>query len=70
MVFPLITQAEARKLILAEWRKWPKLSSPPGSNDMFAFHRWLKNEQPELLSFRCKEDRWRRVHKWLLDAMR
>ena len=58
MSLPLMTQAEARRLILAEWRKWPKLSNPPGSNDMFAFYRRLKNEQPELLSFRCREDKW------------
>lgn len=69
MLFPLITQAEARRLILAEWRKWPKLSNPAGSNEMFAFYRRLKNEQPELLSFRCREDKWRRVREWLLDAM-
>ena len=70
MLLPLMTQAEARRLILAEWRKWPKLTNPPGSHGMSAFYRWLEKEQPELLSFRCKGEKRDHVYKWLLDAMR
>lgn len=63
-----LTQAEARRLILAEWRRWPRLSNPPNSNDMFAFYGWLAKERPELLSFRCAGGKWQRVRGWLIEV--
>lgn len=65
-----MTQDEARREILAEWRKWRKadnLTAPTGT-DGLVFFGWLRNNRPDLLSFKASGDKWQRVHAWLRGA--
>lgn len=57
---------EARRIVIDLWREWPRKSDPPNSEDMFGFFCHLEGEGSHALNFRCKGDKWQRVHGWLL----
>ncbi len=59
------TQAEAKQLVVAEWRTWSTKRDSYGSADMQMFFSWVQNQKPHLLSFRSHDDPWHVVHGWL-----
>lgn len=60
------TQADAKALIIDEWRRWPQRPSKPTDMDMFHFFVWLQRNKEDLLRFRSAGDKkWHVVHGWL-----
>ena len=59
-------QSEAEPLIMAEMRK--RLPSVPytGADAGIARFLALKQERPDLFTFRCSGDQWQVVHGWML----
>ncbi len=55
---------EARLEIQRAWVRWDGDKRTPQS--MFLFYGWLSRFRPYFLTFRCKGDKWQRVHSWLL----
>jgi hypothetical protein len=58
---------EARDAILREWHKWNPSFDKQMMNGM-RFFQYLQKEQPQLLNFKTKEDKWQDVHSWLIRA--
>lgn len=62
----LITQTEAQRGILNEWREWPKEHGGNSTHDMPKFYfTWLPQNRPDLLRFRFKHDKWQLVKGWI-----
>ena len=59
-------QSEAEPLIMAEMRK--RLPSVPyaGADAGIARYFALRDDRPELFTFRCSGDQWQLVHGWML----
>lgn len=52
-------------------RAWSNWSGDKGSDQaMFLFFSWLGQHRPYFLTFRCSNDRWQRVHNWLIQFER
>lgn len=60
-----LTQAEAKRAILDEWRKWPKEHGGNSSYDMVLFYNTLENNKPHLFEFKCGGQSWQVVKGWL-----
>jgi hypothetical protein len=62
----VLTVANAKKAIIAEWCTWAKKHGVYGITDMQIFYvTWLKRNTPELLSFKFDGDQWQVVRAWL-----
>lgn len=61
----MLTVAEAKQLVVAEWRTWSKERDSYGSAEMQMFFGWVENHKPFFLSFRSHDDKWQVVHGWL-----
>jgi hypothetical protein len=66
----MITQDEAKRRILGEFRSWARDQdkSTPNGTDGLIFFGHLQQERPELLAFRYGGDKWQIVHGWLRGA--
>jgi len=60
----MISEREAKKAIINEWKQWPGRTGARG--DKQAFYEWLKDEHPNLLTFRHDGNRWEQVNLWLV----
>lgn len=62
-----------RRAVIAEWDAWALKHVPPGTVPMRAdavqFFDHLRSDRPDLLEF-PSDDKWERVHKWLLRVYR
>ena len=56
----------AKTEIQRAWKLWSEDNS--GSEAKFSFYAWLTRYRPYFLTFRCRGDRWQRVHSWLLQC--
>jgi hypothetical protein len=62
-----VTQGEAKRQILKEWRSWVRdkeISEPKGA-DALMFFGYLQQHRSDLLRFRYEGDKWQRVKSWL-----
>jgi ABC-type transport system involved in cytochrome c biogenesis ATPase subunit len=65
-----MTPAEAKMLILAEWRTWIGHQQATASHttaEALDFFNEIEHNKPELLSFESV-DKWHLVRGWLLEA--
>lgn len=63
---PVLPLASAKKLIIAEWRRWAKKRGAYTITDMQIFYfSWLKKSRPELIKFKCHGDQWQVLRAWL-----
>jgi len=65
-----MTQDEAKRRIVSEFRSWARAQNKPAPNgtDGFIFFGYLQQERPHLLAFGSSGDKWQTVHGWLLRA--
>jgi hypothetical protein len=62
----VLSVARAKQLIIAEWHTWAKKRGAYTITDMQIFYfAWLKQNRPELLTFKCDGERWPVVRTWL-----
>jgi hypothetical protein len=64
----MITQAQARRAIRAEWQSWVRAQnkSAPNGTDGLVFFGYLQRERSDLLAFRYSGgDKWQIVKTWL-----
>lgn len=70
----MLTQAEAKRRVLNKWDRWAeegKLGDNPDGNDaFFKFFLPLEGQNDPVLNFRCREDKWQRIHGWLIQGER
>jgi hypothetical protein len=59
---------DAKSEIQRAWAIWDGDKS--AENSMFVFSGWLARHRPYFLTFRAKEDPWRKVHGWLVEHER
>ena len=61
-----LTIREAERKIIAEWREWSEHRGTYVLADILEFHfEWLVKIRPDLLLFKCEEDRWQVVKSWI-----
>ena len=61
-------KADAETAIIAEWRRYAtdnRITHPTTLN-AFSFFGDLSKNRPDLLHFRCADDKWQVVKGWLL----
>lgn len=58
----------AKRELQQSWDSWAGASR--SEQQMFLFFLWAQRHRPYFLTFRCKSDRWQRVHSWLLEHER
>ncbi len=52
---------DAKKQIKEVWLKWNNNDEKFGDHFALTLHGWLQHNRPELLSFRCKGDKYQRI---------
>jgi hypothetical protein len=60
-----LTQAEAKPVILDEWRVWPKEHGGDSAHDMTLFFHITRKNKPDLFKFKCSGDPWQVVKGWI-----
>ena len=55
----------AKRELQREWDSW--VTSDRSDAKMHEFYWWAYRHRPYFLTFRCKHDRWQRVHSWLIE---
>lgn len=65
-----MTIAETRKEIIAAFGKWYQGSGIGNAEDVFAFLKYLRDEQPHLLEFKQQGEEYQTIKSWLIRANR
>jgi hypothetical protein len=60
----MISEREAKRAIVYEWKNWTGKTGAPG--DKKAFYELLQAEHPTLLTFKHTGNKWEQVKLWLV----
>jgi hypothetical protein len=58
---------EAKRLVLAEWRRWRDPAERASTMAPLAFYNDLKERRPDLLEFKFGGDKYQIVAGWVLN---
>ena len=65
------TQAKDKLMkVFDEWTHKKEFREKPTERDALNFFSYIESNQPHLLNFSCRGDKWYKVKSWLLESNR